>query len=683
MKAYKIFIFLIFCILLLFFTECGVKKMVKKQNDISYQLISATPDIKGGKTTIQIKGTFPEKYFNKKTTISSIPVLKNDVGNKDTLSTINFQGEKADGQGQIVKYKQGAAFTSTQTILYKPEFEQSTLYIHTVLEKNGKEYIFGEREIGTINIKAKRQDINPKLTYKTTTNDKPNYFYSNHNYIPNKPIEKVAVIYFDFNRDDLDWNLPYNKKPENSQLLKELFPFVVQYDSIQVVEIEGWASPEGELKRNMQLSSNRSIRGEKWFADELTKYIRENSKTDSSLSTFNKKINYQLIDNGEDWNGFISALNNSTIKEKNQIINVIQSQSDQGEKEQQIRNMIAIYDEVDAIILPSLRRAKIKVVCLENLKTDEQIAKFAVTTPDSLTNDELLYAASMTDDINTKKQIFEKAIEIYPENFRAYNDLGCIKISEGKTDEAKKLFEKSNSLNPNNDIVFNNLGILSYQNKDYDNAEKFFNASQNAGLDQKNNLLLVKDTILITSVNTSEPLTVPKEEDKIDMAVKMNALLLVGVLNPAFEIKFSKHFSAQISSFATYWPNGFLFTDKPLSLFTGFLEARYYPKEVFKGFYVGLNSGFGLFNMSRTIIPNFWGEPHDGVMHQGWNYMGGLTLGWSFPIKNHWGIEPYMMTGYTYANFDNYFNNMITGVNRTQSAFVYTYGGGIYVYYRF
>ncbi len=203
MKDFKIIIIFIIGTLLLFFTECGVKKMVKKQNDISYQIISATPDSKGGKTDIQIKGTFPEKYFNKKVTLTSIPVLKNPEGNKDTLSAINFQGEKADGSGQIINYKKGSGFSSVQTIHFKPEFQESSLYIQTIVNKKGKDYLFQEREIGTINIKTKREDIQPKVIYKSgTTNEKPNYYYSDHNYIPNKPIEKTAAIYFDFNCDN-------------------------------------------------------------------------------------------------------------------------------------------------------------------------------------------------------------------------------------------------------------------------------------------------------------------------------------------------------------------------------------------------------------------------------------------------------------------------------------------------
>ncbi|NLJ82061.1 MAG: DUF3575 domain-containing protein [Bacteroidales bacterium] len=693
MRNLKISIFFAFSVV--FFTGCGVKKMIKQQDKISYQVASITPESKGGKVEIQIKSTFPEKYFNKKATLTSVPILKNNEGDTNVLSDMHFQGEKADGSGHTVHYKRAGTFSSNQTIYYNPDFSNNKLSVYATVAKKGKEYAFEERVIGEINIDTKREDISPLFAYKQDNkNEKPTYYYTDHNYVPNKPIEKTAAIYFEFNRDELDWNIPFNKKPENIEGLEELFPFIFLYDSVQSVEIDGWASPEGELKRNMQLSNNRAERGKQWFEKELVKFTKEKANNeDVNISTLKRNINYQLKDNGEDWDGFISALSNSNIKEKSQIINVIQSQSDQGKKEQQIRNMIAIYDVVDNVILPSLRRAKIKVVCVDNLKSDELIAQYAVTTPDSLTNDELLYAASFTEDMLTKKQIFEKAIEIYPEDFRAYNDLACIKAAENQNNEAEKLLKKSNSLNPNSDIVLNNLGILSYQNKDYESAERYYTASQNAGMDQENNLFLTKDTILVTSIKETEPIPVKKPststsprraiDEDITMAVKMNALLITGVLNPAFEIKLSKHFSTQISFMGTHWSKGYMFSKKPLKLMTGFIEARYYPKEVFRGFFVGINTGIGGYEMSRAIIPNFWHEPHNDVLHKGWNYMAGVSLGWAFPIKKHWSIEPFIGGGYSYSKYDNYVDNVLRSPERTQSAFVYAYQGGVYICYKF
>lgn len=691
MKTSKIISFFIICSLIVFLTNCGVKKMVKKQNDITYQVVPTTPESRGGKTTIQIQSTFPEKYFNKKASLSTIPALKNIAGDTLPLTPMDFQGEKADSKGQIVNYKTGGTYSSIQSIPYDPAFGKSVLVLNSTAKKNKKEAAFNERELGELTIDTKREDIDPKTIYKTssTTENEPNYYFANHNYIPNKPIEKSAFIYFELNRDNLNWQVPLNKIDENKQNLSALFPFIFEYDSIQSVVIDGWASPEGELKRNEQLSSNRSQTGKKWFENEYNKYIREKSKKEKTdINTLKRNISYSLKDNGEDWDGFIEAVKNSSIKEKSQIVNVIQSQSNIGQREQQIRNMIAIYDEIDNNILPSLRRARIKVICLENLKTDEQIAKLAITAPDSLTNDELLYAASLTEDIQTKNEIFDNAIKLYPEDFRAYNDLACIKVSKGKKEEAKTLLEKSNALNPNSDVVLNNLGILSYQNKDYEAAEKYFNASQDAGLDQKKNLFLVKDTILVTSMKTyptDETTKKPgkKDDGEITMAVKLNALIVTGVLNPAFEYKLSKHFSLQFAPVGTYWPNGFLGTKKPISLLMGFLEAKYYPKEVFKGFFVGVHAGFGMYYMARAIIPNHWAEPYNNIMHKGWNFMTGLTLGWTFPIKEHWAIEPFINPGFTYAKYTNFVNDLAVSGERSQNGFMFANTGGVYIIYKF
>ncbi len=689
MKTTKIFFLSTIISSVFIFTNCGVKKMIKKQNNITYQIYNENPESRKGQTNIKIKTIFPEKYFNKKALLTSVPTLKNYEGQIDTLTPIYFQGEKANGQGSIVEYKPENNFLSNQNITYKADFKNNILTVNaTITDKKGKIYPLQEREISTINIDTKREEINPKLSYKSDNkNSNPTYYFSSHNYVPKEPIEKTALIYFDFNSDALNWQHPLNKKEENIQLLKELFPFIYQYDSLKEIEIDGWASPEGELKRNEELSSNRSKRGKEWFENEFNKYIRIKAKTDSvDLNVLKKNINYKLKDNGEDWEGFITALNNSNIKEKNQIINVIQSQSDIDKKEQQIRNMIAIYDEVDAEILPALRRAKIKVICIDNLKPYELIAKYAIIAPDSLTNNELLYAAAMTEDIKTKKQLFENTIELYPENYRAYNDLACIKAAEGNIGEAESLLEKAKSLNPNNDIIFNNLGILAYQKKDYENAEKHFIASQDLGMEQENNLFLVKDTLFVISAESyesSDTSTAISKEKDINMAVKLNALLAVGVINPAFEVKLSKHFSAQIELIGTYWSKGYLGTGKPIKLFITFLEARYYPKEVFKGFFVGLNTGFGIYDMSKAIIPNYWQEPHNNIMHKGWNYMLGGSVGWAFPIKKHWGIEPFVGAGYTYAKYDNFKNDVLTIPNKAQSLFAFVYKGGVYFYYKF
>lgn len=689
MKKRRLISILIFSICVVSMSNCQLKKMVKKQDQVTHNAKPTATESRGGKSTIAIKGTFPEKYFAKKATMTITPAIKNYNGEIKQLTPIDFQGEKADGKGQIINYKEGSGFNSVQNIPYDPAFGKSILVLNSSVKKGKKEVKLNEKEIGEVNMSTKRQDINPKLIYKNQPSDGTNYYFSEHNYIPNNLVVKTATIYFDFNSDKLNWELPYNQKEENKQALIELFPFLMDYDSIQSIDIEGWASPEGELRRNQQLSNNRSGVGKKWFEKELESYLQKQSKETKS---FMKGLTFNLYDKGEDWDGFINALKNSNIEDKDKIINVIQSQATKIQKEQQIQNMIAIYDEVDQKILPCLRRSYMKISCVENLRTDEEIIRLANISPDSLTKNELLYAASLTNDMEKKKEIYSKAIELHPEDYRGYNDLACIKVTEGKTDEAKKLFENANVLKANNNVVLNNLGIMSYQDKDYGKAEKYFTESQNAGMDQSKNLALVKDTIYTIDYQarpdseertSDEKVKKQKGEEDINMAIKINALTLIGAPGLAYELKLSKHFSAQIEAAGTYYPNGFLGTQKPISLIMGFLQARYYPKEVFKGFFVGVNVGYGYYRMARAIIPNYWHENYNGIDHKGWNIMTGLSLGWSFPIKKHWGIEPFVSTGYTYAKYDNYIGNNLSSFEKARNAYVFAYNGGVYFYYKF
>lgn len=168
------------------------------------------------------------------------------------------------------------------------------------------------------------------------------------------------------------------------------------------------------------------------------------------------------------------------------------------------------------------------------------------------------------------------------------------------------------------------------------------------------------------------------------MAIKMNALIVTGTISPAFEYKFSKHFSGQIQLIGVYQPKGFILTKKPLSLFSILIEPRYYPKKTFEGFFLGLDVGFSAFNMARAIIINNWPESFNSVDHKGWNIMGGLSLGWTFPVGDNFGIEPFITTGFTYSTWDNYITNtLVTATPKTRLDFVYAYNGGINIVYKF
>ncbi|MBQ5533420.1 MAG: hypothetical protein IIU04_07710 [Bacteroidales bacterium] len=479
------------CIL---FSCCGLNKMVKKQDLVSYSVNPDPVEVYAGKMPVEIKGTFPPKYFKKKAVVTFTPTIQTEDGNTVALTPITLKGEKAPGEGKVISYKNGGTFTVNQEIQFQPGYETSMMVGKPSVQLKAKQADLKEVPLSNgVVTTADRVSCNPSLQESgADKSGKTDLMMSDHNYKGPKNVEKTAAIYFELNKDNLNWNLAKNKEAASKEALKAIMPFISQYKTVKEVEIVGWASPEGELKRNSELASNRSKVAEKWFKGEYDKYIKAKAKKEKvKVSALKQDFKITTKDNGEDWDGFVSAISASNIKDKGQIINVIKSQSNPDQREQQIRNMIAMYDEIDNNILPGLRRAYMKVVCAEEAMTDAQIADYAANKPDTLNADELLYGATLVKDLKAKSAIYESAIRLFPDDFRGYNNLGCVKMALAQKDEANKLFKKANELASNEGKVLNNLGVVALMNEDYKSAADYFEQAAKNGVDANYNLGII------------------------------------------------------------------------------------------------------------------------------------------------------------------------------------------------
>ena len=128
---------------------------------------------------------------------------------------------------------------------------------------------------------------------------------------------------------------------------------------------------------------------------------------------------------------------------------------------QEIKNLAATYTEVAEKILPQLRRSQITVNYDIVGRSDEEIMALARSAnADSLSVEEMLYAASMTDDMNEKNAIYQKASQTYPNDYRAYNNMGVISLKKNDLVNAKKMFETANA-KQDNTVSKNNLAIIA------------------------------------------------------------------------------------------------------------------------------------------------------------------------------------------------------------------------------
>jgi len=192
------------------------------------------------------------------------------------------------------------------------------------------------------------------------------------------------------------------------------------------------------------------------------------------------EVTWDITWQGPDWDGFISAVENSDLTDKRAILNVIKS-ADQSKREEEIRNMILIYPEIEEDLLPPLRRAVITVNLYEPKRTDEQIMAYGLSHPDSLKLNELLYAATFYEDDADQLAIYRSVNEYFPKCYRGYNNAGQELISLGEYDEAGVMLAKAQELNSEYGGIDNNMGVLACHLGDYVAAKKHFLNAQKKG----------------------------------------------------------------------------------------------------------------------------------------------------------------------------------------------------------
>jgi Flp pilus assembly protein TadD len=247
--------------------------------------------------------------------------------------------------------------------------------------------------------------------------------------------------------------------------MKELFVLAASADSVSLtgVTIEAYASPEGEISLNEDLATNRTESAQKALMKELK---RKNIETAEGF--------YTLIAKGEDWNGFKRLMKASDIADKDLILRVLEMYSDKTKREEEIRNIAKTYSEIEDQILPSLRRSEIAIDYTVEGYTDEQIITYATSTPEILTVEELLFSATLFDDVNMKYTIYAACANTYSSDLRGHNNAGVCLMEMGRRNQAEEAFNSARSLDPNNQAVLNNLGAIARQKGKTDEAASLF-----------------------------------------------------------------------------------------------------------------------------------------------------------------------------------------------------------------
>src|SRR5664279_1293904 len=96
----------------------GLNKMKKNANLVKYEVTPKVLETHAGLVEVTIKGTYPQKYFDKKTVLEVTPVLTYANG-ETPFEKVMLQGESVQANNKSISNAGGGNFTYTNKIPYK------------------------------------------------------------------------------------------------------------------------------------------------------------------------------------------------------------------------------------------------------------------------------------------------------------------------------------------------------------------------------------------------------------------------------------------------------------------------------------------------------------------------------------------------------------------------------------
>ena len=458
------------------FTSCNCfKKMAKNREDVKLTVAPEILTLNNGIVAADINVTFPVEYFNKKAVVKVTPVIVFE-GGEVAGTTHYYQGSKVDDNYTVVDKKNGGNFTQHVEFPYDPRMDQSELQLRAEIKCPGgkcKEFTLVNLNTGAIPTKeqaavlagndeaakaALAKEFGLTVAYGVNTLQKDLKYGDLMEEMDNNFKRITTVV----DKTDLLYAInssvvtKKNERNANLDAFKANVDETMQNDrATQNIAVKGYASPDGPVKFNDKLSKARSESGKKVVAKLL-----KDSGLDIDAAAY-----------GEDWNGFKELVEQSNIKDKDLILQVLSLYNSPAERETEIKNMSSVFEELKEEILPELRRSQIVNTTDLQGKTDEEIMA-AYRNGGELSAEEYLFAAQVLVE-NPEEQIaiLTAASKKY-NDARIWNNLGVAQTKAGDKEAALKSFEKAAKLD-SSAALNKNLLLANLANCNTAEAKKY------------------------------------------------------------------------------------------------------------------------------------------------------------------------------------------------------------------
>ncbi len=368
----------------------------------------------------QVRLTIPAKWCHKRAIVNITPELRYN-GTSVTGQTVSIQGENVRDNYQSISYERGGSVIVPFAFEYKPGMEQSDLYLTFTATVKGKKVNLPAVKVarGTIMTAglASISDITPALARDAFQRVIKEQYTADLKFLINRAEVRAAELN---KREVKEW--------------KDVVDNAYQVPNQEVdIEIQAYASPDGAQDFNERLSAQREQNTSRVVARQLGK----------------KKIEVNAHYTAEDWDGFQKLLEASNIQDKELVLRVLSMYPDPEDREREIRNLSHVFTQLADEILPELRRSRLNANVRIIGKSDDELKMFMAQRPGRLTIEEILYTATLYDNAKDQMNAYQQAVQLYPKDYRAYNNIGTLYLAQGNYEQAANYFAKAQKIQPN------------------------------------------------------------------------------------------------------------------------------------------------------------------------------------------------------------------------------------------
>jgi tetratricopeptide (TPR) repeat protein len=397
-------------------TGCPVDKMAKMASDQQLVITPNPLELHGDSVKFTADVNLPVKMLKENHVYSAVFVYKYGAQEMEIgVGQIDFKAEDYPNS-DVTAPRASKAFS----FAYTDDMKNGTLVVRGIAKDTRKDKTVEAPELpiadGVITTSQLVQEV---------------YFpaYADHGY---NNQEEIVPTNIDFFFDQGRSNLKYSER--RSDRGKEFEAFIAAKNLTRTVTITGTHSPEGPERINSKLSEDRAKVIENYYKRNMDKYDYE-GMADS--------INFVLKPIVDDWAMFKSALaeyDGISDDQKSEMLNIVNGPGMFEDKEKALRKLSG-YQTVFKDVYPGLRAAKTEILTVKDKKTDAQISVLAkgiadgTASQDTLSTEELLYAASLTPSLAEKEAIYKAAIS-KSDAWNAHASLAAVYVAQAMENPA-------------------------------------------------------------------------------------------------------------------------------------------------------------------------------------------------------------------------------------------------------